>query len=170
MNPGPAAAAAEFSALIYGSLVSSLLDMIEDTSDVNAKLDELGYRIGLRLAHNFAHDRKLERVESANALISDVIIKNWQNALGQSVARCQVVGENSFTIHFEASTFTKHVHLPDSVTGLKYTAMLPGVLRGIFEIFHYEADVQIVDDAVPGTVVKVSITKQIPVAVAKEDD
>jgi hypothetical protein len=170
MMPGPAISASEFSALIYGSLVSSLLDMVEDTADVNAKLDELGYRIGLRLAHDFARERKLERVETPSALISEVIIRNWQNTIGQSAARFQPVGDDSFTIQFETSAFTRHVRVPDSVVGLKYPAMLPGVLRGIFEIFHYRADVRIVDDPGSGTVVRVDIKERIPVAVAKDED
>jgi hypothetical protein len=66
--------------------------------------------------------------------------------------------------------FTKHVRVPTSVTGLKYTAVLPGALRGIFEIFHYEADVRIVDNSGPGTLVRIDVTRHIPVAVAKDDD
>jgi hypothetical protein len=48
--------------------------------------------------------------------------------------------------------------------------MLPGVLRGIFEIFHYKADVRIAHDPGPGTAIRVDIKERIPVAVAKDDD
>ena len=171
----------EFSALIYGSLVNSLLEMTEDVNEVNAKLDEIGYRIGLRIAHEFARDKNLERVESPEKLIKDVLIKNWQYIAGKnSLAQYKVIKENEFVMTFQPSIFTEYVTIPELYDGIQYTAMLPGALRGIFEIFHYEAQVTLeTPQAQAGqagptqkkpTEVKIVISKIIPIAVPKEDD
>ena len=171
----------DFSALIYGSLVNSLLEMTEDVSEVNTKLDEIGYRIGLRLAHEFARDKNLERVESPEKLIKDVLIKNWPNIAGKNSA-CQYKsqGDNTFIMTFQPSIFTEYVTIPELYNGIQYTAMLPGALKGIFEIFHYEAEVTLLpsqDSTNPAsntqkkpTDVKIVITKSIPVAVPKDED
>lgn len=171
----------DFSALIYGSLVNSLLEMTEDVNEVNKKLEEIGYRIGLRLAHEFAREKNLERVESPEKLISDVLIKNWPNIAGKNAScKSNSQGDNTFIMTFQPSIFTEYVTIPELYNGIQYTAMLPGVLKGIFEIFHYEAEVSLLTSQEPAsqapttqkkpTDVKIVITKAIPVAVPKDED
>ncbi|OHS94477.1 hypothetical protein TRFO_11092 [Tritrichomonas foetus] len=176
----PNSTAVDFSALIYGSLVNSLLEMTEDVNEVNTKLDEIGYRIGLRLAHEFARDKNLDRVDSPEKLIKDVLIKNWPIIAGKTTsAFYKVIDNNTFMMAFQPSTFTEYVTIPELYSGVQYTAMLPGALRGIFEIFHYEAEVSLEPPQVeqkagsqkkPPTEVKIVISKVIPVAVPKDED
>lgn len=173
----------DFSALIYGSLVNSLLEMTEDVNEVNSKLDEIGYRIGLRLAHEFAREKNLERVDTAEKLIKDVLIKNWQTIAGKnSSSRADYTkqNENTFVMTFQPSIFTEYVTIPELYNGIQYTAMLPGALKGIFEIFHYEAEVTLLpSQETPNqtsgtqkkpTEVKIVIIKEIPIAVPKDED
>ena len=168
---------ADFSALIYGSLVNSLLEMTENVDEVNKKLEDIGYRIGLRLAHEFARDKTLDRVDSPEKLIKDVIIKNWPIIAGKKTsASYQALENNSFLISFQPSIFTEYVTIPELYTGVQYTAMLPGALRGIFEIYHFRAEVTLEepgeskDGKKPPTNVKVVVTEVIPIAVPKDED
>lgn len=161
----------DFSALIYGSLVSSLLEMTENVEDVNKKLDEIGYRIGLRLAHEFARDKKLDVCKTPQAVIDRVIIPNWENFIGRSKAKCQIINEKTFKLSFDPSVYTQNVTIPELYSGVKFTAMLPGVLRGIFEIFHQEVLTTLAEDEQGKTAhVTIEVVKEIPIAVPKDDD
>jgi hypothetical protein len=141
---------------------------------VNAKLDDIGYRIGRRLAHEFAKDRRLERVDTDESIIADVIVRNWQFVMGFSAAKVQKAeGETpSVTIQFEPSFYTKNVSIPAAVDGLQYTAILPGVIRGVLEVFHREAKVSLSSGTGEGrgTEVLIENIRELPIAVAKEDD
>lgn len=169
----------EFSSLIYGSLVNSLLDMTEDVNDVNTKLDEIGYRVGLRLAHEFARDKSLNFIDSPKRLISDIVIKNWPAIAGKG-ALVKIVetdedpqeqkDEVKYVLRFENSIFRQNVTIPDLYSGVKYSAMLPGVIRGIFEIYHYEATATLEENPNNAEVTIISKTKPIPDAVPKDDD
>lgn len=166
-NP-PLPHSVDFSALIYGSLVASLLEMNEKVEDVNAKLDAIGYRIGLRLAHDFARDRSLERVEGAAQLIAAVLIPNWKKISGGSMTYSQ--DGSSFTLTFDKSVFTQNVTVPEIYAGVHFAAMLPGVLRGIFEIFHLDVKSELLPPNGDKTEVKISDVKTISEAVRKDDD
>jgi hypothetical protein len=170
MNSGPAQSAIDFCALIYGSLVSSLLEMTEDSSDVNATLEKIGDRVGRRLAHDFA--RRPERVETPDAVVS-VISRQWTGAIGNSQMTCQTIEKDKrYQLRFEKSVYTKQVTIPDSIAdgAFRYESMLPGALRGIFQVFHYDVKVTALPPEPDATLVEVVIEAQIPVAVRKDDD
>ena len=161
----------DFSALIYGSMVTMLLEMTEEVEDVNTKLEEIGYRIGLRLAHEFARDRNLDRVETAEALIRGVLAKNWDKFVGKSKATYARLEDNVFKMSFEESIFTQNVTVPEIYKGVKFEAILPGILKGVFEIFHFEVNTSLVsEEGSKTTDVKIEVVKAIPIAVPKEDD
>jgi hypothetical protein len=48
--------------------------------------------------------------------------------------------------------------------------MLPGALRGIFRVFHYDVKLTALPPEPDATLVEVVIEAQIPVAVRKDDD
>jgi hypothetical protein len=162
----------DFASLIYGSLVNSLLEMTENVEDVNMKLSEIGYRIGLRIAHDCARDKDVDRIETPEAVITNILIKNWPGLSGNSKARYTVVDDSNFTMSFDPSLYTQNVSIPEIYTGVKFAAILPGILRGIFEIFHYEVNVELCDPTpgTKGTDVKITVLKIIPVAVRKDED
>ena len=163
--------AVEFAGLVYGSLVSTLLEMAENVEEVNQKLEEIGYRIGLRFAHDFARDPVLEQMTTPEDLIENVFVKNWPSIGGpKSQLHYKATGPKDYLFTFDQSVFTQNVHILELYHDVKYTAMLPGVLRGIFEVFHYETKVELVNSDAKGTEVKVELVKEIPPAVPKDDD
>ena len=167
----------EFSSLIYGSLVNTLLESSGDVEEVNNKLLDIGFRVGLRLAHEFARDRSLDRIDSPNKVIEDIIVKNWRNITGKSPEFSPIKDSESnkkFELTFDQSIFTQNVNIPERYSGLRYASLLPGVIRGIFEIFHYEVNAYLKDtppqQQKPCTKVIVEIVKEIPIAVPKDDN
>jgi hypothetical protein len=165
----------DLSALIYGSLVKSLLEIKQDASAVTSKLEDIGFRIGRRLAHDFARDRNLARPETPDAVIHSVILPNSQRLIGDSGNYAIIAtptSENSYRLEFSKSVYTKHVNTPRSFAGedFRFEAILPGALRGIFDVFHYEAQVTLAPPNLELTTVDVRIVQQIPVAMRKDDD
>ncbi|KAH0786964.1 trafficking protein particle complex subunit 3 [Histomonas meleagridis] len=165
----------EFSSLIYGSLVNSLLETEENVEEVNKKLYEIGCRIGVRLAHEFARDRSLERIDTPTKVIKEIIVKNWPSVAGKGTNVSYSVLSDSdpkkYLLTFDQSIFTQNVTVPERYAGLRYTSMLPGVICGIFKIFHYEVSAQLKDSQQkPCTEVILEILKEIPIAVPKEDN
>ena len=179
-NSASSSKSVDFSALVYGSLVCSLLEMTENVEDVNKKLDDIGYRIGLRLAHEFALDRNIEMIDTPEKLINDVLVKNWPIISGKtSNAQLSVIKNKNwpqepseYLIHFDESIFTRNVTIPELYQNVQFTAMLPGALRGIFEVFQYEATVSLENNNQneTGTTVRIICNKEIPPAIPKDDD
>jgi hypothetical protein len=170
MNSGPAQIASDFCALIYGSLVNSLLEMTEAAEEVNSTLNAIGYRVGRRLAHDFA--RRPDRVESPDNLIN-VIIRQWSGAIGNSQASAETIEKDKhYHLRFEKSVYTKQVTIPVSISegSFRYESMLPGALTGIFQVFHYIAKVELLPPEQDATIVDIVIEGQIPIAVRKDDD
>lgn len=169
----------DFSALVYGSLVCSLLEMTENVEDVNKKLDSIGYNVGLRLAHAFTVEKSIDTPEK---LITDVLIKRWPAISGNtSTANLRIISNknwpqepSTYVLEFSQSIFTQNVTIPELYQGVKFTAMLPGILRGIFEVFQYEAEVALDEtpdnSGKPKTCVQIKCIKEIPPAVPKDDD
>jgi hypothetical protein len=52
--------------------------VIDSVDELNKRLDAIGYRIGLRLSHDFASDEKGNRAESTpDTIIPDIIVNHW---------------------------------------------------------------------------------------------
>lgn len=162
--------AVEFSALVYGSFVASLLEMTEDVEEVNKKLDEIGYRIGLRLAHDFGRDETLERVDTPDKVVGLVIEKKWTTLSRAKPVQTSFDGQK-IILQFPPSIFTQNVQIPELYSGVHFTGMLPGILRGIFEIFHFKVNTKLLEqNEQNGTKVEVEVVEQIPIAIPKTDD
>jgi hypothetical protein len=170
MNSGPAQSAVDFCALIYGSLVSSLLEMTEDPSEIDRTLDALGFRLGCRLAHDFA--RRVDRVDGLDAVIG-VIEKQWSGAIGNSQVEREVLErDRHYVLKFHKSVYTKQLTWPEGISGesFRYESMLPGAVRGICQVFHHEVACALRAPAPDATFLEVTFKRAIPVAVRKEDD
>jgi hypothetical protein len=92
------------------------------------------------------------------------LIENWIDVLGHSTVSGCATRPDSYVIRLQPAPFTQHVNIPDSLSSLKYASALPGVIRGIFEVFHYSTTVTLTDDDEPGTVISVHIDGAIPPA------
>jgi len=169
MNAGPV----EFSALVYGSFVNSLLEMTEDIEEVNKKLDEIGYRIGLRLAHDFAKDTSIERIDAAGKVVEGVIAKKWPIISGSKSPVTYTSSGDTYVLSFQQSVFTQNVQIPETYAGVQYTGMLPGAIRGIFEIFHFKVTAALDNSEPtnpPSTKIVVKVLESIMEAIPKNDD
>jgi hypothetical protein len=159
----------DFTALVYGSLVVSLLGMTENPSDVNGKLDEMGYRIGRRLAHDYARDRSLDQVESPESVVNCVLLHKSRVLPGHGVPTLQSKSPDQFVLKYDRAGFTKNVTIPNLYTGLNYPSILPGLIRGIFEIFHFKVQTQLTEEP-RAAIITISAIEPIPIAVPKDDD
>jgi hypothetical protein len=173
-----AKAAPDFSSLVYGSLVTTLLELVESVDDVNARLDTIGYRVGRHLAHSFARDKKLNRAEmtsdsSVYNIINNIFIRHWPSFSGSSSPpHPRQMGDSEYLIVFPHSVYTRNVTVPESFSSLQYASILPGIIRGIFEIFHYEVKVSLSHTTANsgGTEVWIHDVKPIPIAIPKDTD
>ena len=167
---------AQFSALVYGSFIVSLLEMFEDVEQVNQKLDESGYRIGLRLAHDFARDRDLERVNTIDLVVTEVLSKKWASIAGLTNTQNSVKiskEDKKYVLQFPQSVFTQNVEIPELYRGVHFTGMLPGAIRGVCEIFHQRVNTKLIDisdDLKNGSKVELEFIEEIPIAVPNTDD
>jgi hypothetical protein len=157
----------DFSATIYGSVVNCILEMTEDVELANSRLVALGYRIGRRLGHTLASDLNERPITSPSDLIM-LLIENWVGVFGTSTISGYATDPNSFIINFRSTPFTQHVDIPESLSSLKYTSALPGVIRGIFEVFHYNTTVTLADSDGSKTIISVHVDGIIPVALSDD--
>ena len=164
----------EFSSLVYGSFVNSLLEMSENVSEVNEKLNEIGYKIGLRLAHDFARDSTLERIDNPDKVINQVLIKKWSIISGSKTPlNVNVIKPGvEYILIFSQSIFTQNVQIPEIYQDVQYTGILPGALKGIFEIFHLKVKTTLLQESITKstTEIKIEIIESIPEAIPKSDD
>jgi hypothetical protein len=159
----------DFSAAIYGSIVNCFLEMTEDADLANSKLVALGYRVGRRLGHDLASDLDLQRIECPTDVITSVIVKNWVSVLGDRTISWGPGPPDSLVIEFRPTPFTQYVNIPESFSSLTYTSALAGVIRGIFEVFHYSTTVTLADNDGPETVILVHVNGVIPTALREQD-
>jgi hypothetical protein len=169
MSRGADAIQNDFTALVYGSLVVCLLEMTEQPADVNGKLDDMGYQIGRRLAHDYARDRSLDTIETPEAVVNSILLHKSRVLPGHSAPTVLWKSPEQCDLKFDRTGFTKNVTIPNLYTGLNYPSMLPGLLRGIFEIFHFRVKTELREEG-KAAIVTVSILGAIPIAVPKDDD
>jgi len=136
--------------LTYGSLVAQLLKDYDNPEDVNKQLDRMGYNIGLRLIEDFlaktnstrCHDFKdtAEKVQSAFKMYLGInpSVANWSAA------------NDEFSLLIDNNPLTEYVELPDSLTNLKYSNILSGIIRGALEMVQIEVSVWFVQDYLKG--------------------
>jgi len=139
---------------------------------VNEKLEQMGYNIGLRLIDDFLAKSGLARCgsfkETAEA-VSRVGFKMFLN-LTPVVKDWNEKG-SSCSLEFTDNPLEMFVELPDSCAGLKYSNMLCGVLRGALESVSLNVESTVISDALQGdtkTVLSLSLKNVIEDA-ANED-
>ena len=142
---------AELFIVTYGSLVMQLLDDSGDNvEDVNQQLDTIGYRIGVRLVDEFLAKSQVQCKsfqETANAVAKvgfkmflgvPASVHNWTE---DSKCYSLVLDENPLT------SFTE---LPEKYSGLWFSNVLPGVIRGALEMVLWKTEVKFVKDQLRG--------------------
>lgn len=150
----------ELFALTYGVFVAQLLRDYEDGAQVNAQLEKLGYSIGIRLIDEFLarastagwQPRCTDFSESAEVL-AKVAFKQFLNVTPTISSRA--ADGREFVLSFAPGESgggdglgSEMVELPESAikSGLHYSNILCGVIRGAMEMVNVQVECEIVND------------------------
>lgn len=163
----------ELFTLTYGSLVTQLLKDYENAEDVNKQLERMGYNIGVRLIEDF-----LARTSSGRCYdfkdTAEKIQMGFKIFLGVSctITNWSASGDE-FSLVFDNNPLTEFVELPDNYLQLKYSNILPGVLRGACEMVQMEISSWFVQDQLKGdnvTELRIKFIKRLEDAIPVGED
>uniref|UniRef100_A0A8C4Q814 Trafficking protein particle complex subunit 3 n=1 Tax=Eptatretus burgeri TaxID=7764 RepID=A0A8C4Q814_EPTBU len=110
-----------------------------------------GYNIGVRIIEDFLARTNVGRCHDFRET-ADVISKNaFKLYLGvtPTVTNWSPAGDE-FSLQLDSNPLAEFVELPDNHTGLSYSSLLCGVLRGALEMVQMAVDVRIVQDTLQG--------------------
>ncbi|EEB10701.1 trafficking protein particle complex subunit, putative [Pediculus humanus corporis] len=163
----------ELFTLTYGTLVTQLLRDYENVEDVNKQLERMGYNIGVRLIEDF-----LARTSSGRCTdfkeTAEKIQMGFKMFLGISpnITNWSPAGDE-FSLIFDSNPLIEFVELPDNFMQLKYSNILPGVLRGACEMVQMEISSWFVQDQLKGdncTELRVKFIKRLEDAIPAGED
>ncbi|XP_065305420.1 uncharacterized protein Bet3 [Dermacentor albipictus] len=130
----PKKVSSELFTLTYGSLVAQMLKDYESDEEVNKQLDRMGYNIGLRLIEDFLARTNVGRCydfrDTAEKL--QMAFKMYLG-ISPSITNWSPAGDE-FSLILESNPLTEFVELPESHATLKYSNIIPGVIRGALEM------------------------------------
>ncbi|XP_028674728.1 trafficking protein particle complex subunit 3 isoform X1 [Erpetoichthys calabaricus] len=181
----------ELFTLTYGALVTQLCKDYENDEEVNKQLDKMyveifsyfllktrmnvltknvifnhrGYNIGVRLIEDFLARSSVGRCHDFRET-ADVIAKvAFKMYLGitPSVTNWSPAGDE-FSLILESNPLVDFVELPDNHSGLVYSNLLCGVLRGALEMVQMAVDVKFAQDTLRGdnvTEIRMKFIKRI---------
>ncbi|KAL1416210.1 hypothetical protein MTO96_006470 [Rhipicephalus appendiculatus] len=146
----PKKVSSELFTLTYGSLVAQMLKDYESDEEVNKQLDRMGYNIGLRLIEDFLARTNVGRCydfrDTAEKL--QMAFKMYLG-ISPSITNWSAAGDE-FSLILESNPLTEFVELPDSHVNLKYSNIIPGVIRGALEMVQTEVVACFVHDQLKG--------------------
>lgn len=126
---------AELFALTYGSFVRQLLLDYERAEDVNKQLDEIGYKMGIRLIDDFLAKSKLTTCTSFTEtadVIAKVAFKMFLGVSGSVINWSS--DKKTFSLAFDDNPLAEFAELPEDHPSLWYSNVLCGVIRGALEM------------------------------------
>lgn len=146
----PKKVSSELFTLTYGSLVAQMLKDYESDEEVNKQLDRMGYNIGLRLIEDFLARTNVGRCYDFRDT-ADKVQMAFKMYLGinPSITNWSAAGDE-FSLILESNPLTEFVELPDSHVNLKYSNIIPGVIRGALEMVQTEVVACFVHDQLKG--------------------
>ncbi|KAH7947827.1 trafficking protein particle complex subunit 3 [Rhipicephalus sanguineus] len=146
----PKKVSSELFTLTYGSLVAQMLKDYESDEEVNKQLDRMGYNIGLRLIEDFLARTNVGRCydfrDTAEKL--QMAFKMYLG-ISPSITNWSPAGDE-FSLILESNPLTEFVELPESHVNLKYSNIIPGVVRGALEMVQTEVVACFVHDQLKG--------------------
>lgn len=146
----PKKVSSELFTLTYGSLVAQMLKDYESDEEVNKQLDRMGYNIGLRIIEDFLARTNVGRCYDFRDT-ADKVQMAFKMYLGinPSITNWSAAGDE-FSLILESNPLTEFVELPDSHVNLKYSNIIPGVIRGALEMVQTEVVACFVHDQLKG--------------------
>lgn len=140
----------ELFTLTYGSLVAQMLKDYESDEEVNKQLDRMGYNIGLRLIEDFLARTNVGRCYDFRDT-AEKLQMAFKMYLGTSpsITNWSPAGDE-FSLILETNPLTEFVELPESHVNLKYSNIIPGVIRGALEMVQTEVVACFVHDQLKG--------------------
>ncbi|KAK6620536.1 Trafficking protein particle complex subunit 3 [Polyplax serrata] len=163
----------ELFTLTYGTLVTQLLRDYDNVEDVNKQLERMGYNIGVRLIEDFLARTSSGRCNDFKET-AEKIQMGFKMFLGISpnISNWSAAGDE-FSLIFDTNPLTEFVELPDNYLQLKYSNILPGVLRGACEMVQMEVSSWFVQDQLKGdnfTELRVKFIKRLEDAIPAGED
>lgn len=125
----------ELFALTYGSFVRQLLLDYEQAEDVNKQLEQIGYKMGVRLVDDFLAKSRISQCTSFTET-ADVMAKvAFKMFLGVSaVAGNWSNDRKTFSLIFDENPLAEFAELPEEHPTLWYSNVVCGVIRGALEM------------------------------------
>merc|ERR1712100_312804 len=138
----------ELFTLTYGAIVMQLIADYDTVEEVNVQLDKMGYNIGVRLIDEFLSQSRITKFSSLKET-ADLIAKvGFKMFLGvtANVGKWSA-DEKEFSLTLDDNPFTDFVDLPEQYSGLLYSNMLCGVIRGALEMVQMKVTCSFISDA-----------------------
>jgi len=142
----------EFFALTYGSMVMQLIKDYEAVDEVNKQLEKMGYNIGVRLIDEFLAKSGTTGHCQNHREMADVIAKvAFKMFLGVSADVTSWNAErNTFCLVLYENPLAEFVELPPEMSGLIYSNVLCGCIRGALEMISLRAECRFLRDTLRG--------------------
>lgn len=135
--------------LTYGSIITQLLNDCEDIGEVNKQLDRMGYNIGLRLIEDYLAKTSAPRCKDFKE-IAEKIQHAFHLYLNVTPSIEWSQSNDEFSIMLQSNPLTEFVELPDSLQGMSYLNILPGIIRGALEMISVPVRAWIKSDYLKG--------------------
>ena len=140
----------ELLSFMYGSLVVRLTKDIQNTNEINKKIEELGFNIGKRYIDEII-DTLGKSVDSSNPeLVVKLVTTLLKQYLGIYSAEIKQVAEKEYSITFNENPFNSYVELPDKLKDLWYSNVICGIIRGLLDTVNYQVECTYVKDKLKG--------------------
>ena len=138
---------AELFTLTYGAVVTQLVKDYEDVDEVNRQLDTMGYNIGMRIIDEFLAKSQVSRCASFKDTAENIAQVAFKMFLGITA---DVTGWNTdftaFSLVIADNPLSEFAELPPALSGLYYSNMLCGIIRGALEMVQMKVDVRFIQD------------------------
>ncbi|KAL0215584.1 hypothetical protein P9112_007768 [Eukaryota sp. TZLM1-RC] len=136
----------EIFVLTYGSVVTSVLKTCESVDAANDKLEKLGYNMGIRLVDDFLVKTQLSCKTFKDAIdCIKVGFKMYLNVYAESFSTGEVHGSepvHEYSLELKGNPINDYVELPNHLSGLRYLAILSGVIKGCLSQVGHKVEVR----------------------------
>lgn len=142
---------AELLSITYGSLVSELLRIKGDSSNIQADIERIGHNIGVRLVDEFLAKSSSQPCQSFRDVMESLSKVGMKMFLGVDADLVEL-GPKSFMITFAENPLNDFVELPRELkeTGFSYSILYCGIIKGALDQLHMKVDCRFCKDVLRG--------------------